>query len=267
MPYLRWIKALSTSFVDLERLAHWMEMGTEPLHDRFTNVTLLEARGNAQPLRATITTARDLRRQLQSSRGPNLKLYIVEDLSQQVIEAFGGRFQTDPSFFAQHLDNYALSKNGKASGPTARLHYFHSRRVRNFFAYNRGRNWCTIANVRLRHHDTKGSFGRYEKGLRAMNVLRRCESDQYCASLDDAGVQVSTTLTQTTIWVGKEQGDHGAPIGIVLVDSTQDKGQPIWNNRPNWLSVPLGSSTLPPRVSGPAGNWYKDICDMSALYP
>jgi len=143
MPYLKWIKALSASFEDLEALVHWMEVGTEllqwPLLSRDpdhreerwyrTKVTLLEPMENAKPPLFSITSTKALKCQLQSSSGPGLKLYIVEDLSQQVIETLGHRFQIDPHLFSQHLDIFALSRSWDSWGKTARLHYSHSRRV------------------------------------------------------------------------------------------------------------------------------------------
>jgi hypothetical protein len=128
MPYLKWVKALSHSYLNFKRLVKWMEIGTEPLQwvrlsknpeergERWirTEVTLVEVDAGAQPRLTPITTADGLRRNLQTPSGQLLRLFIVEDLSQQVIAAFGARFRTDPSLFREHIDDYTHSKFWKS---------------------------------------------------------------------------------------------------------------------------------------------------------
>jgi hypothetical protein len=125
LPYLTHIKSLSNVWKPLRFLADWMEVGTTPLswqamqsnkeerHERAqkTTVTLLEYPTNGSVTTEEITTAEQLRATIfPSSRrtrdDPPLRLFIVEDLSQQVIEMLGSRFDIDPRFFRNQIADY-----------------------------------------------------------------------------------------------------------------------------------------------------------------
>ncbi|CAG5183779.1 uncharacterized protein ALTATR162_LOCUS10750 [Alternaria atra] len=125
LPYLAHIKSLSTSWRTLRHLADWMQVGTTPLrwneikhHPKEleerrnkTNVTFVEYHPAAAPKTTAIKTPALLHETLQSlshehMKEPPLRLFIVEDLSQQVIELLGARFDLDPLFFREQIDDY-----------------------------------------------------------------------------------------------------------------------------------------------------------------
>lgn len=77
-----------------------------------TRVTLLEypADGEA-PTRSDFKTSKDLDERilkLESEKSSSVKfrLFVVEDLSRDVIETLGSRYDVDPSFFREHLVDY-----------------------------------------------------------------------------------------------------------------------------------------------------------------
>lgn len=43
------------------------------------------------------------------------RLFVVEDLSRNVIEALGNHFKIDPSFFREHIVDYAWYNTSKSS--------------------------------------------------------------------------------------------------------------------------------------------------------
>ena len=45
------------------------------------------------------------------------RLFVVEDLSRDVIEAFGYHFKIDPSFFREHIVDYAWYNTSKKYKP------------------------------------------------------------------------------------------------------------------------------------------------------
>jgi hypothetical protein len=194
--------------------------------------------------KAEITTADDLRSNLQTRGIQHFRIFILEDLSQQVIEAFGARFRIDPSFFRAHIDDYAHSKLWKGWNTTARLFYNHKRQAPNLSAHTRRRKWFSVRNVRLCHHDDKKSSGRHEEGLNSFNVLRRCDGDMDTAQSVDAGsVCLSITQTRTTVWIGRDRKSDGIPIGLVIVDPTVGEGHQIWDDRANWMPIPKFKSS------------------------
>jgi hypothetical protein len=123
LPYLAHVKSLSTSWRTLRHLADWMQVGTTPLRwnelspedrkQRFnkTNIKFIEYRPAENPQPISIETPAVLQDTLQSLsydrlKDPPLRLFIVEDLSQQVIELLGSRFDIDPLFFREQIEDY-----------------------------------------------------------------------------------------------------------------------------------------------------------------
>lgn len=79
---------------------------------RRTRVTLLEyPAGGEAPTRSDFESAEDLEEhiiELESQENSSVKfrLFVVEDLSRDVIETLGARYDVDPSFFREHIVDY-----------------------------------------------------------------------------------------------------------------------------------------------------------------
>lgn len=121
-PYLTHIKSLSSAWPTLRHLADFLEVGTTPLRWNFMKDEERNARLSRIKLAvidfSTTGTPTDTRyikddaalkalmlETPQPSRNP-MRLFIVEDLSQRVVEAFGQRFDIDPAFFRDQIDDY-----------------------------------------------------------------------------------------------------------------------------------------------------------------
>ncbi|KAL6708729.1 hypothetical protein ACN47E_002425 [Coniothyrium glycines] len=273
-PYLTHVKSLSTSWKTLRHLADWMQVGTTPLrwHDirqhpterktraSKTNITFIEYRPELAPTTTAITTPIALKEVLHAidndpaSRSP-LRLFVVEDLSRDVIELLGSRFDIDPLFFREQIDDYVWhnTRDPWAMPP-------------NLMSNMKHRQWFRLRNIRFRYHDSADDLKAAQKETNSWNVLRRPDDDfNHWHYADKPGAVVSMLRTRTTIWIGKDQKSNNGTVGIILLDPTESHGKPLWYDRTNWLPVPKMSMQTPNIQS--SVSWYADIVQMTKLFP
>lgn len=73
---------------------------------------MLDYQSNDEIRQTEISEAEDLRSHLsefdgsRTDNGTFLTLFVVEDLSREVIEILGSHFDIDPFFFRAHIDDY-----------------------------------------------------------------------------------------------------------------------------------------------------------------
>lgn len=282
MPYLDHIKKLSRNWTPLTQLADFMEAGTTPLqwpeyepgeHERRstrTKVTFIEYVRERDPDPKSIISHTALRDTLEAiapgNSTPPLRLFIVEDLSQQVIEQLGARFDVDPLFFREQIDDFVWHnmRDPWAVPPS-------------LTCSTRQRSWFRLRNMRLRYHKTEAAFetARYEAN--DWNVLRRPDNDNnHWAHKDEAQrdskgritskAVVSIMRTRTNIWISEDKKCPGGTVGIVLLDPTMKGGEPLWHDRANWLPTTSMDSGPPPPLQTDR-SWYSDIVAMTTAYP
>jgi hypothetical protein len=275
LPYLAHVKSLSTSWRTLRHLADWMQVGTTPLrwneikkHPKVrdhranrTNITFIEYQPTIAPTTTPIKTPMELKEVLHAleddhARQPPLRLFIVEDLSQQVIELLGSRFDIDPQFFREQIDDYVWhnTRDPWAMPPSLMSNMKH-------------RQWFRMRNMRLRYHETEQSYQDSRLEANSWNVLRRPDDDgNHWHYQDKPGAVVSMLRTRTTVWIGKDKRCGNSTVGIVLLDPTVSQGKPLWYDRTNWLPVPkMDTQTIPAIKS--SVSWYEDIVQMTAAFP
>lgn len=61
---------------------------------------------------------KDCLKGLGENESVKTRLFVVEDLSRSVIEALGSHFKIDPSFFREHIVDYAWYNTSKFSSTT-----------------------------------------------------------------------------------------------------------------------------------------------------
>jgi hypothetical protein len=179
MPYLAHIKSLTPTWKTLRYLSDWMEVGTTPLRWRSTDererrtnkttVTFIEFRGASAQESQEIDSPGALRELLNSltfvpHEEPPLRLFVVEDLSQKVIELLGARFDIDPMCFREQVDDYVWHnvRDPWAHPPSLLSNMKH-------------RQWFRMRNVRLRYYKTQEDFDEAWREANGWNVLRRPE--------------------------------------------------------------------------------------------
>lgn len=241
LPYLAHIKSLSTSWKTLRHLADWIQVGTTPLRwneikdhpeDRErrahkTNINFVEYRPAAEPKSIPIQTSSALRETLQSlshepEKEPPLRLFIVEDLSQQVIELLGERFDIDPHFFREQIDDYVWYNTRDPWAVPSSL-----------ASSMKHRSWFRMRNMRLRYHKTEEDYEASRLEANSWNVLRRPDNDEnHWHYLDGDGAVISIIRTRTTVWIGKDKKCGYGTVGIVLLDPTVSQGHPLCNYFP-----------------------------------
>jgi len=245
------------SWSSLRYLADWMEVGTTPLRwkdvkanpkereERMhrTNVALLEYADSDLLRRTSIRSAKALKETLASAPAtsagqPSFRSFLVEDLSTQVVEQLGRRFDVDPLFFREQIDEYTWynTRDPWVVAPSLLIS-------------TKRRSWFRVRSVRLRYFSSNESFQQARDESNGFNVLRRPDDDEnHWHYLDAPGSIVAITRTRTTIWVGKDGADGNNTVAIALVDPTVREGSPLWYGHTNWLPTPGSEHPVPPRA-------------------
>lgn len=185
-----------------------------------------------------------------------LRLFVVEDLSQQVIELLGSRFDIDPLFFREQIEDYVWNTLRAPGAMPSSL-----------MADTKNRQWLCVRNLRLSYHDSQLDFDESTKETHSWNVKRRLDNDNnHWSWADKEGALVSMLRTRTTIWVGSDSKCGGGTVGVVLLDPTVTHGKPLWYDRTNWLPIPSMTTKSIPNIKSSV-SWYDDIVQITKLFP
>lgn len=123
-----------------------------------------------------------------------LRLYVVEDLSRDVIEALGSKLDIEPAFFREHIVDYAWCniRDRWQDPPNLRVAEGH-------------RRWVQLRYVTARYYKTSKEFK--EGGVKEaewFNVLRRPDDDiNNKAVWDDRDAIVGITRSRASFWLKK----------------------------------------------------------------
>jgi hypothetical protein len=202
-----------------------MEVSTTPLRWKFlkekpknrqeradrTNVAQIDFLPGNTFDKKMFQTASDLKDALatnpsKDSASPiHFRLYIVEDLSRSVIEALGAKFDIDPSFFREHIVDYAwYNLRDRFMDPP------------NLDIVTRQQDWFQVRWVRARYFKTKKSFDQARVEANRFNVLRRPDEDLNNQTMwDDHDATVALTRTRASFWRSKP-GDEAVPTGELI---------------------------------------------------
>lgn len=121
---MRYLESLAHGWPHISYLADFMKVTTAPPKQKFLNdqdrkekasrtkVAMLTFEPNALVHRADFSDINNLSTALNEPRNSHddvhARLFIVEDLSRDVIEALGARFDVDPLFFRGHISDYMV---------------------------------------------------------------------------------------------------------------------------------------------------------------
>ena len=189
----------------LRPLADFMEVSTHPTRWRLidwdsaerrerasrTQVTQLEYHASGKVGKYTYNKSSQLKQALDEIDDQcQLRLFVVEDLSRDVIEALGDKLNIDPSFFRAHISDYAWSNvRDRWMDPP------------NLNVVRRSQPWFQLRYVYARYFKTWKSFQDGYNESKHFNIMRRVEDDANNKALfDDTEAIVGVTRSRATFW-------------------------------------------------------------------
>jgi len=219
-------------------------------------VCRLDYSGTGSPKTATFDSSKDdpagketaaarLDQELKSSvdQSVQLRLYVVEDLSSDVIELLGSGLDIEPSFFRAHIVDYAwYNVRDRWRDPP------------NLDVMSGQQWWVQLRYVTARYFKSREDFDEAAKEAERFNILRRPDDDISNNSWwDDRNAIVGLTRSRATFWLNRDRKIGEPAIGkrnyallivmltslaVLLLDPTVDKGDPLWRGRRNWIPTP-----------------------------
>ncbi|KAG0649540.1 hypothetical protein D0Z07_3830 [Hyphodiscus hymeniophilus] len=244
-----------------------MQAGTVPLRWKDLDITLKDVDGTqSSPKRTSEEKLEDRRERIQRTKvalldystdavlghhinsAPDLsgkldeaiddeirfRLYVVEDLSRDVIEAFGNKLGIEPAFFRAHIVDYAWYN------PLDRW-----RDPPSLDVAVRNQNWMQIRFVRARYFSTRPEFKAASNESHQFNIFRRVDDDRSNTGwLDTEGAVMGLVRSRATIWLQPGRSKGTAGIGVLLLDPTVKSGVPLWRGRRNWYPTPDPAASM-----------------------
>ncbi|KAL8765973.1 MAG: hypothetical protein Q9209_007120 [Squamulea sp. 1 TL-2023] len=213
-------------------------------------VALLEFRADSITRQDILTTA-DLASLLANtsikSKSSIPCLFVVEDLSRDVIEILGSRLDVDPMFFRGHISDYAWYNT---RDPWIELP--------DLDIVSRNRPFFHVRYTRTRYFRDPKSYSRARLEAGAFNVLRRINHDgSWVPGADIPGSDVGMVRSKMSFWVQPRKTKGPDPVtGILLVDPSITEGFSLWGDYNDFAPCPSIADELPPRQ--PRGSIFED---------
>ncbi|KAF2720419.1 hypothetical protein K431DRAFT_226618, partial [Polychaeton citri CBS 116435] len=259
-PYLSHVLAVSEAWPHVRYLADWMEVTTAPVKWNLirdnesvvrserasrTKVAAVDFSSKAGVTIDRISRSTDLATALQDHSSQQStdahRLYIVEDLSRDVIELLGNALDIDPLFFREQISDYIWYNTRDPWVELPDLRVVQSER--RFFR---------IKYLQPRYFKNPASFERATTEAASFNILRRLDNDKnHKTVLDNEGATVALVRSRASFWWRPAvQGKHGAitisyDLGVLLIDPTLGEGFPLWGGNRNFMQTPSLSEKGP----------------------
>lgn len=198
-----------------------MEVGTSPLKWPFltkedtesraerTRVAVIDFSAHAEPIRKDIQSSRQLTQLLDNPAFKHdpayARMFIVEDLSRDVIEALGAKYDIDPLFFRGHISDYLWYHVGDPWVELNDLDHVVSER-----------NYFNIRYMRPRYFATQDSISKAKEELGGFNVLRRIEEDMSWHVRElrkPKGPTVGVLRSKASLWIRKNKEEENGVLG------------------------------------------------------
>jgi hypothetical protein len=198
-----------------------MEVGTSPNKWKFlskedtesrakrTRVAVLDFSPNNLPTRRDIQSSAKLSQMLEAYSDPApqcARLFVVEDLSRDVIEALGAKFDIDPLFFRNQISDYLWYNTKDPWVELGELEHIASER-----------NFWTLRYMRPRYFRSEESINVGLRELGGFNVLRRLEQDlswgvKKLRRMKDATVGV--IRSKASLWIRENKAEEKGALGM-----------------------------------------------------
>jgi len=218
-----------------------------------TKVAVLEFGPSIAVKRTDCTTITQLSEILnlpqRGSTDVNGRLYIVEDLSSDVIEAFGTRFDIDPLFFRSQLSDYMWNNTRDPWVALPSLNIV-----------SRKRSFFSIRYFQPRYFRDEASVEKADQEAGSFNVLRRMDNNRPWEGtdiFDVKGSDVGLVRSKMSLWIRKNKPNETEVVGILVVDPTIEAGYPLWGGYETFQECPCMEEVIgknndikaPPRTS------------------
>ncbi|KAJ3548371.1 hypothetical protein NM208_g1030 [Fusarium decemcellulare] len=185
-------------------------------------------------------------------------LFVVEDLSRDVIESLGGAFGIDPRFFRAHITEYVWNNIRDRWREPSVLEVDAQRR-----------DWFQMRLVRSRYFSTQKELGDAKKEADGFNIVRRViaddndifwDKDLECArswwhksegrlETEPVDAKIGHIRSRATFWLSPD-----LPVGVLLLEPTPKTGFPLWRGYGNWDNIPQFEHRLYERPEYPYDN-------------
>lgn len=191
----------------------WADLKNNPdkreERSRKTNVTRLDYfdSGVAAKTYTTPEALEDVLKEEAQEEDDNkskLRLFVVEDLSRDVIELLGAYLDIEPAFFREHIVDYTwFNTRDRWADPP------------NLNVVARRQRWFQLRFVTARYFETTEIFTEGSKEAESFNVLRRPEDDvNNKARMDDKKAVVGITRTRASFWLrSAEESQRKVAVG------------------------------------------------------
>ncbi|KAL9025440.1 MAG: hypothetical protein Q9196_005741 [Gyalolechia fulgens] len=264
-PYRNYIDVLTDNgWPQLRYLADWMRVSTAPPKWRFltkedtreratrVNMALLDFRIDLNQ-RHQITTMEHLTSilsPLSSDEGVIARLFVVEDLSRDVIETLGSHLDVDPMFFRGFISDYTWYH---VHDPWTELPEMDIVR--------RAQSFLHVRFAHTRYFSDRKSFGQARREAAGFNVLRRIDNDANGKSISDIpGSGVGMVRSKMSFWVQpRKRGQTGPFHAILLLDPSITEGFPLWGGYNN--PIPCPAMADPPPRSSARDSTFETVID------
>ncbi|KAG4255979.1 hypothetical protein FPRO03_04927 [Fusarium proliferatum] len=290
-PYLKYVEGLLKIWPQLELLHDFMEVGTVPTRwcifpgeekmenepRRYAYSTAIDQRRKEQEERAqkmniaclkfkedgqaeqhptnNLHRPQDLRRTIEMAKKPEsggmFSLFVVEDLSRDVIETLGSELAIDPRFFRAHITDYVWNNIRDRWREPSILQVDAKRQT-----------WFQLRLIRSRYFENQNQLKEAKDQVNKFNVVRRLDADKNqifwdkdpdptiwerlagksSRDTDRVDAKVGHMRSRATFWLNPE-----TTIGVLLLEPTPEAGYPLWRGYPNWDELPaFGTTDVPP---------------------
>ncbi|RBA20776.1 hypothetical protein FPRO05_08223 [Fusarium proliferatum] len=290
-PYLKYVESLMRRWPQLELLHDFMEVGTVPTRwcifpgeekmenepRRYAYSTAINQRRKEQEERAqkmniaclkfkedgqaeqhptnNLHRPQDLRWTIEMAKKPEsggmFSLFVVEDLSRDVIETLGSELAIDPRFFRAHITDYVWNNIRDRWREPSILQVDAKRQT-----------WFQLRLIRSRYFENQNQLKEAKDQVNKFNVVRRLDADKNqifwdkdpdptiwerlagksSRDTDRVDAKVGHMRSRATFWLNPE-----TTIGVLLLEPTPEAGYPLWRGYPNWDELPaFGTTDVPP---------------------
>ena len=155
-------------------------------------------------------------------------LFVVEDLSRDVIECLGAHLDVDPMFFRGHISDYVWfnTRDPWIELPELDVVY-------------RQRSCFSIGYAQTRYFRDEEDLSKARDETGRFNKLRRVDSSNWEIGADLASSSIGTIRSKMSFWVQPRNSKTSKNVvAILLVDPSVTEGYPIWGGYNNLIPCP-----------------------------